>query len=52
MTHRPDMATWHSFGHVQRVIKNRYREEERFGYLPTFKEFIKYLVRSSECELS
>ena len=44
MTHRPNMPTWDSFGQVQRVIRDRYREEERSGSLPTFKEFIKYLV--------
>ena len=50
MTHRPNMPTWDSFGQVQRVIRDKYREDERSGSLPTFKEFIKYLVRSSECE--
>ena len=31
MTHRPNMPTWDSFGQVQRVIRDRYREEERVG---------------------
>ena len=52
MTHRPNTPTWYSFGHIQRVIRDRYREEKRSGSLPTFKEFIKYLVRISVGELS
>ena len=44
MTHRPTMVTWDSFGHVQRMIKARYREEPRPGNIPTFEEFVRYLV--------
>ena len=47
MTHKPNMVTWYSFGHTQRVIREKYREEDRPGVLPTFKEFIKYLVSIS-----
>ena len=44
MTHTPNMPTWYSFGHTQRVIREKYREEQREGSLPTFREFVKYLV--------
>ena len=44
MTVRPTMVTWYSFGQVQRIIKQRYREGSRPGNIPTFREFVKYLV--------
>ena len=47
MTHRPNMVTWASFGQTQRVIRAKYREEERSGTLPTFREFVRFLVGSS-----
>ena len=47
MTHTPNMPTWYSFGHTQRVIKDKYREEQRNGSLPTFREFVRFLVGSS-----
>ena len=45
MTIRPNLVTWASFGQVQRVIKYKYRDKERPGTVPSFREFIKYLVR-------
>ena len=47
MTHKPNMVTWESFGQTQRVIRAKYREEERSGTLPTFREFVRFLVGSS-----
>ena len=47
MTHRPNMPTWASFGQTQRVIRDHYREEARNGSLPTFREFVRFLVGSS-----
>ena len=44
VTVRPTMVTWYSFGQVQRIIKQRYREKSRPGTIPTFREFVKYLV--------
>ena len=44
MTHRPNMPTWASFGQTQRVIRDKYREEARDGSLPTFREFVRFLV--------
>lgn len=44
MTHRPTMVTWDSFGQVQRLIKAKYRGEARPGNIPTFEEFVRYLV--------
>ena len=43
--HKPTMVTWDTFGQVQRVIRRKYRDGERNGTVPTFREFIKYLVR-------
>ena len=45
VTIRPTLVTWASFGQVQRVIKYKYRDSERPGTVPSFREFIKYLVR-------
>ena len=51
MTHKPNMVTWESFGQTQRVIRAKYREEGRNGtgrsLLPTFREFVRFLVGSS-----
>ena len=41
------MPTWASFGQTQRIIRDNYREEERNGTLPTFREFVRFLVGSS-----
>ena len=45
VTIRPNLVTWYSFGQVQRTIKSKYRDTERPGTVPTFREFVKYLVR-------
>ena len=45
VTIRPTLVTWVSFGQVQRVIRSQYRDETRPGNVPTFREFVKYLVR-------
>ena len=45
VTIRPNLVTWYSFGQVQRTIKSKYRDAERSGTVPTFREFVKYLVR-------
>ena len=45
VTIRPNLVTWYSFGQVQRTIKSKYRDIERPGTVPTFREFVKYLVR-------
>ena len=45
VTIRPTMVTWDSFGQVQRVIKYKYRDTERPEAKPSFREFVKYLVR-------
>ena len=47
MTHKPNMPTWASFGQTQRAIRDHYREQARNGSLPTFREFVRFLVRSS-----
>ena len=36
---------------VQRVIKSKYRDQARPGTVPTFREFIKYLVRMPGCPI-
>ena len=45
VTIRPNLVTWYSFGQVQRTIKSKYRDTDRPGTVPTFREFVKYLVR-------
>ena len=45
VTIRPTLVTWVSFGQVQRVIRAQYRDDKRPGNVPTFREFVKYLVR-------
>ena len=35
---------------VQRVIKSKYRDQARPGTVPTFREFVKYLVRITKCQ--
>ena len=47
MTHKPNMPTWASFGQTQRAIRDHYREQARNGSLPTFREFVRFLVSSS-----
>lgn len=42
--HTPAMVTWATFGEEQRVIRKFYRTERRNGSLPTFPEFVRYLV--------
>ena len=43
--HKPTMVTWDTFGLVQRVIRREYSDGERNRTVPTFREFIKFLVR-------
>ena len=43
--HKPTMVTWETFGQVQRVIRRKYRYGQRNGTVPTFREFVRYLVR-------
>jgi len=42
--HTPNMVTWESFGQEQRIIRKHYRTKRRNGTVPTFKEFVSYLV--------
>ena len=46
-TYKKKPASEPSFRNVQVTIKNRFRKKERPGVIPTFEEFIMYLVRIS-----
>ena len=44
MLTRLKMKAWRTFGLTQLLIRRKYRKTPRPGIIPTFKEFVQYLV--------